>query len=104
MSSLILKVGFYLADVNLGVCEWLVTTILPRFLLVVGLQVASCFLLVSGLVGCFRLFLARCRSFVACCKSFQVVVGCFKFFLARRRSFQVVLGHFNSFLARCRSF
>ena len=104
MSSLILKVGFYLANVGSRVCEWLVTTFLTRFLLVVRLQAVSCFLLVSDLVGCFRLFLARCRSFLVCCKSLQVVVGCFKFFFARRRSFQVIEGHSNSFLARCRSF
>ena len=114
MSSLILKVGFYLANVSSRVCEWLVTTFLTRFLLVVRLQAVSCSLLVSDLVGCFRLFLARCRSFLVCCKSLQVVVGCFKFFLlvvGHFRSFQVIPIHFQlavdrfrSFLARCRSF
>ena len=111
MSSLILKVGFYLANVSSRVCEWLVTTFLTRFLLVVRLQAVSCFLLVSDLLGCFRLFLARCRSFLVCCKSLQVVVGCFKFFFARRRSlkvipihFQLAVDRFRSFLARCRSF
>ena len=51
------------------------------------IRIQSFFLLV---VGRFRSFLARCRALRVCCRSFQIVVGCFRWF--------PVVPHFSKYL------
>ena len=56
------------------------------------------------IVGCFRSFLARCRSFQVVSGCLLLVVGCFRSFQVVSCSLYVVSGRFRLSLARCRSF